>query len=329
MLNLVVHMIRRFLWATSLATLALPLASAHADTYPSRLIRLVVPYASGGPTDQLARVLAQGMAIGLGRPVIVENRPGAGSIIGVDFVAKAQPDGYTLLFVTGAALVINPLLNTKLPYKANDFAPISTVAAYTMFLSVNPNLGFNSLADLITYAKHNPGKLAFGSAGYGTSNHLAGELLKKMAGIDLLHVPYKGNAAAMTDVIGGNISMMFDLPATTMPYAQAGKVRLLGTTGKQPSPLAPQVPTIASGGVPGYDVTSWFGVFAPARTPPEIVTKLSSMIVTVLNDPATAARLSGLGYQVFGSTPDTLDEMMVVDTKLWTDVIREANIKLE
>lgn len=325
----VLRKIRRFLCVTSLATLALPLASAHADTYPSRVIRLVVPYASGGPTDLLARVLAQGMAKGLGQPVIVENRPGAGSIIGVDFVAKSPADGYTLLFATGAALVINPSLNPKLPYQAKDFAPVSIVASYAMFLSVNPKLSFNSLGDLIAYAKRNPGGLSFGSAGYGTSNHLAGELLKKMAGIDLMHVPYKGNAAAMTDVMGGNISMMFDLPATTLPHSQAGKVTLLGTTGKERSPLAPQVPTIADSGVSGYDVTSWFGVFAPAKTPPEIVTKLSNLIITILKDPAISARLSGQGYEVFGSTPEKLAEMMVVDTKLWADLIREANIKLE
>jgi tripartite-type tricarboxylate transporter receptor subunit TctC len=308
---------------------ALPLASAHADSYPSRPIRLVVPYASGGPTDVLARALAQRLQENLGQPVIVDNKPGAGSIIGVDHVAKSPADGYTLLFTASGALVINPALNPKLPYEAKDFAPVSSAASYAMFLSVNPKLSFNSLGDLIAYAKRNPGKLSFGSAGNGTSNHLAGELLKKMAGIELMHVPYKGNAAAMMDVMGGNISMMFDLPSTTLPHSQSGKVIVLGTTGKERSPLAPQVPPIAGSGVPGYDVTSWFGVFAPAKTPPEIVNKLSNLIVTILKDPAISARLSGQGYQVFGSTPAKLAEMMAVDTKLWADLIRDAKIKLE
>lgn len=320
---------RRLLCVTSLAALALPFANAQADTYPNRVIRLVVPYASGGPTDLLARSLGQRMQESLGQPVIIENKPGAGSILGVDYVAKSPADGYTLLFTASAALVINPSLNANLPYRAKDFAPVSSTGSYAMFLAVNPKLPFNSVGDLITYAKRNPGKLSFGSAGNGTSNHLAGELLKKMAGIDLMHVPYKGNAAAMTDVMGGNISMMFDLPATTLPHARAGNIKLLGTTGHDKSPLAPQVPTIASSGVPGYDVTSWFGVLAPAKTPPEIVQKLSSLIVTILKDPAISAKLAGQGYEVFGSTPRKLGDMMAADTKLWADLIREANIKLD
>ncbi|MFI5447382.1 Bug family tripartite tricarboxylate transporter substrate binding protein [Polaromonas sp. UC242_47] len=321
--------IRRFLCVSSLAALALPFAHAQTDTYPNRVIRLVVPYASGGPTDQLARSLGQRMQESLGQPVIIENKPGAGSILGVDYVAKSPADGYTLLFTASAALVVNPSLNTKLPYQAKDFAPVSSAGSYTMFLAVNPKLPFNSVGELITYAKRNPGKLSFGSAGNGTSNHLAGELLKKMAGIDLMHVPYKGNAAAMTDVMGGNISMMFDLPATTLPHARAGNIKLLGTTGLDKNPLAPQVPTIASSGVPGYDVTSWFGVLAPAKTPPEIVQKLSKLIVTILKDPAISAKLAGQGYEVFGSMPKKLADMMAADTKLWAELIREANIKLE
>lgn len=326
MKNAILQRIRLFLYVT---IAALPLASAYADSYPNRPIRLVVPYAAGGPTDVLARSLAQGMQAGLGQPVIVDNKPGAGSIVGVDYVAKSQPDGYTLLFTASGALVINPSLNPKLPYSSTDFAPVSSAGSYAMFLSIDPKLSINSLGDLIAYAKRNPGQLTFGSAGNGTSNHLAGELLKKMAGINLLHVPYKGNAAAMTDIMGGHLSMMFDLPATTLPFSQRGKVVLLGTTGKSRSSLVPNVPTIAENGVPGYEVTSWFGIFAPAKTPPAVVSKLSSLIVTVLKDPVISARLHGQGYEVFGSTPEKLAEMVAVDTKLWADLIHAANIKLE
>lgn len=300
-----------------------------ADDYPSRPIRLVVPYGAGGPTDLLARAVAQGLQNGLGQTVIVENKPGAGAIIGVDHVAKQPADGYTLLFAASSALVITPSLNPKLPYQVKDFAPISTAGSFAMFLSVNPKLGFNSLGDLIAYGKKNPGKLSYGSAGTGASNHLAGELLAKMAGIEMTHVAYKGNAPAMTDVIGGNISMMFDLPATTLPHAQAGKVLMLGTTGADRSPLAPQVPTIASAGVPGYDVTSWFGIYAPAKTPTEVVERLSALIVKILDDPVLAARLGGQGYKVFGSTPAQLAQMTAADSKLWANLIRDAKIKLE
>lgn len=305
------------------------IANAQTVMYPNRPIRMIVPYASGGPTDMLARALAKGLQEELNQPVIVENKPGAGSIVGVDFVAKADPDGYTLLFVTSAALVVNPLLNEKLPYGVKDFAPISTVSSYSMFLAVNPGLGFKTLSDLISYAKANPGKLTFGSAGNGTSNHLAGEMLKKMAGIELVHVPYKGNAAAMTDVIGGNISLMFDLPSTTLPHAKNGKVQLLGTTGADRNPLASDVQTIAESGVQGYEVTSWFGIFAPAKTDQSIINKLSQITVKILKNPAMNDLMASQGYEVFGSTPTRLQEMINSDTKNWGDLIRAASIKLE
>lgn len=318
---------RRTLAICAFALLSSSFVAAQSqDAYPSRPIRLVVPYGSGGPTDLLARALAQGMQESLGQPVLVDNRAGAGGIVGVDHVAKQPADGYTLLFAASSALVITPALNPKLPYQAKDFAPISTAGSYAMFLSVNPKLGFRSLSDLIAYGKRSPGKLSYGSAGIGASNHLAGELLAKMAGIQMTHVAYKGNAPAMTDVIGGNISMMFDLPATTLPHAQAGKVQLLATTGTERSPLAPQVPTVAASGLAGYDVTSWFGVYAPVGTPPHIVNRLSALIRTVLQEPAISARLSGQGYDVFGSTPAKLAEMTANDSKNWAALIREARI---
>ncbi|KAB2887790.1 MAG: tripartite tricarboxylate transporter substrate binding protein [Burkholderiaceae bacterium] len=326
---MLVRVLQNFRCLLCVLFIALPLAGAHAQAWPSRPIRLVVPYGSGGPTDVLARALAQGLQEQLKQAVIVDNKPGAGGIIGVENVAKSPADGYTLLFTASGTMVINPSLYPKLPYQAKDFAPVSSAASYAMFLSVNPGLSFSTLGDLIAYAKRHPGKLSYGSAGNGTSNHLAGALLAKMAGIELTHVPYKGNAPAMTDVIAGNIAMMFDLPSTTLPQAQSGKVALLGTTGRERSELAPQVPTIVESGVPGYDVTSWFGVFAPAKTPPAIVNRLSELITQVLKDPAISARLSGQGYKVFGSTPAQLADMTAADTRMWSGLIREAHIQVD
>ncbi len=308
---------------------AMTLLAAHAQDWPNRPIRLVVPYGSGGPTDVLARALAQGMQDQLKQAVVVENKPGAGGIIGVESVAKSPADGYTLLFTASGTLVINPSLYSRLPYQVKDFAPVSSAASYTMFLSAHPGLQFSTLGDLIAYAKRHPGKLSYGSAGNGTSNHLAGALLEKMAGIEMTHVAYKGNAPAMADVIAGNISMMFDLPSTTLPQSRAGKVSLLGTTGRERSELAPQVPTFVEAGVPGYDVTSWFGVFAPSQTPPAIVNRLSDVIVQVLKDPAISARLSGQGYKVFGSTPGQLAAMTEADSRVWSALIKDADIKLD
>jgi tripartite-type tricarboxylate transporter receptor subunit TctC len=194
---------------------------------------------------------------------------------------------------------------------------------------VNPKLDFHSVADLITYAKRYPGKLTFGSAGNGTSNHLAGELLKKMADVELTHVPYKGNAAAMTDVIGGTISFMFDLPSTSLPHAKADRVKLLATTGSGRSPLAPEVPTVSESGIKNFYVTSWFGVFAPAKTDDAIVVKLSQTIVGILKDPVITQLMAAQGYEVFGSTPQKLQEMLNQEITLWGELIRSAGIKLE
>lgn len=285
-------------------------AQAVADSYPSKPVRLIVPYPSGGPTDMLARALGQRLQERIGQAVVVDNKPGAGGAIGADFTSRSQPDGYTLMLTTAAGLVVNPVLNPRLGYRAGDFAPVSNAATYTMFLAVDPRLGLRTMDDLLTYARKNPGKLTYGSSGNGTSNHLAGELLARMAGIDIVHVPYKGNAAAMTDVIGGNISMMFDMPSTTLPQARTGRVLLVGTTGERRHHLAPQVRTFAESGVSGYNVTSWFAVFAPAKTPSGVVSLLSKHIVDILKDPAVSASLVEQGYDVAGSSPERLGQMI-------------------
>lgn len=319
----------RHLFACICATALLASPIALAQAYPDRPVRLVVPYPSGGPTDMLARSIGQQLQKRLGQPVVIDNRPGAGGAIGADHVAKAPADGYTLMLTTAAGLVVNPVLNPKAGYRASDFAPVSSAATYSMFLAVNPKLGANTMGELVSLAKLNPGKLTYGSSGNGTSNHLAGELLARMAGIDLVHVPYRGNAAAMTDVIGGTISMMFDMPSTTLPQARSGKVKLVGTTGERRNHLAPQVPTVIEGGVTGFNVTSWFAVFAPGKTPPEIVKRLSVEIVEILGNPTVSAQLVEQGYDVAGSTPERLAQMVVEDAKVWSDLIRHANIKAD
>lgn len=323
---------RRLLARAGLTALALPLLtpiSVYAQDFPNRPLRLIVPYGTGGPTDMVARELGNGLQKVLGEPVVVENRPGGGSIIGVDHVAKADGDGHTLLFATAAPFVINPHLNSALPYKVGDFTPVSKVATYSMVLAVGPQQNWGSMQEMVAYGKANPGALSFASAGNGTSNHLAGELLQSLTGLKMMHVPYRGNAPAMTDVIAGNVSMMFDMPATTVPHVQSGRVRLLGSTSTTRNPLVPETPTIAEQGVEGFDVTSWFGVFVPKATPEEIVDRLNNAIGEVLNDPALIAKLKSVGYEVASSSPVELAASIGEEGRLWSDVIAKAQIRVE
>ncbi|TDF64516.1 tripartite tricarboxylate transporter substrate binding protein [Cupriavidus sp. L7L] len=300
-----------------------------SPAYPDKPVRLIVPYAAGGPTDAVARLLGQGLQKRLKQPVVVENRPGAGSIIGVEYVAKASSDGYTLLFATGAPFVISPFVNQKLPYKTSDFAPVATVASYSMLLSTAKNQPFNSLRDLLAFARSHPGKVSFGSAGNGTSNHLAGELLAHEAGVKLLHAPYRGNAAAMTDVIAGNVTVMFDMPATTLPNVQSGRIKILGSTSPVRNPLTADIPTMHEGGVTGYDVTSWFGLFASAGTPAPIVDRLNRAVNDTMNDPEVRTRLKHDGYEFKAETPAQLSERIERESRVWGNLIKSVSLRLE
>lgn len=302
---------------------------AHAQDFPTKPVRLVVPYGPGGPTDMVARELGHSLEKILGQPVIIDNKSGGGSIIGVGHVAKSPGDGYTLVFATGAPFIMNPYLNSKLPYEVKDFAPVSKVASYTMVLSTGAKQPFKTLKEMVTYAKANPGTLTYASAGPGTSNHLAGELLQNLTGAKLTHVPYRGNGPAMTDVIAGNVSMMFDMPATTLPHVRNGRVQLLGSTSKTRSAQVPELPTIAEQGVTGFDVTSWFGVLAPKSTPEKIVNQLNEAIRTALNSDELKQKLKAVGYEVTPSTPRELEETIASEGKVWSEVIKKANIRLE
>jgi len=266
--------------------LALTAASTHAQAWPSKPIRYIVPFAPGGTTDILARTVGDKLAIALGQPVVIENKPGAGGGVGAEITAKSAPDGYTIMGGTISTHAINASLYKSLPYDpVRDFAPIVLVARVPNMLVVHPDVPAKNVAELVALLRANPGKYTFASAGNGTSQHLSGELFKSMAGAEMQHVPYKGSPPALQDVMGGQVSMTFDNITTAWPLAKGGKLRALAVTTAKRSAIAPDVPTLAEAGLPGFEVGSWQGVFAPAGTPPDIVKRLNAEIVKILNTP--------------------------------------------
>ncbi|RQO47563.1 ABC transporter substrate-binding protein [Variovorax sp. KBW07] len=270
---------------------------ALAQGYPERPITLVVPYPAGGSADILARTVGQKLSVQLEQPVIVENKAGAGTAIGARAVAEAKPDGYTLLLGTVSSQAINPAMS-KVGYDpVKDFAPVSALASIPFVLVANPGVAYGNVAELIAAAKQNPGSISYASAGPGTSNQLAGEMLASAAKIKLLHVPYKGSAPALGDVLAGHVPLMFDLQTTSLPNIATHKLKALAVTSSQRSPLLPGVPTVAESGLPGFEVSAWFGVFAPARVPAPVLKKLSAAMARVLEDPALAQRLRDLGAE--------------------------------
>jgi tripartite-type tricarboxylate transporter receptor subunit TctC len=302
------------------------LGGAAADDYPSHSIRLVVPFAPGGAVDSLARVIANPLSERLGQPVVVYNRGGAGGSIGMDEVAKAVPDGYTLL-LDHSGLTYMPGFYRNLPFDpAKDFAGIVVAVSGIYVLAVNNDLPVKSVAELIAYAKAHPGKLSYGSAGVGSSLHLAGEFLKHDAGIDIVHVPYKGPAEAATDMIGGRIQMMFGPSVTILPLAQAGKIRALAVTSAKRSTLAPDLPPMAET-LPGFEVIGWYGLGAPAGTPVSVVGKLNAAANAALKLPDFNAQVRKLGYEEIGGSPDEANARIKSDVVRWTKIIRDAGIE--
>lgn len=300
-------------------------ATGPEQAYPNKPIRIIDAFAPGGMTELLARLIGQKMSESMGQPVIVENRPGAGGNIGVEAAARATPDGYTLV-VAPSLFSTNISLYVKLSWDPErDFAPISLVARTPMFLVVNPSVvSATSVKELIAYAKAYPGKLNFASGG-GTP-HLAGELFKVMAGVDMTHIPYKGNAPAMTDLVAGQVHLSFSNPLTSLPFVKSGKLRALAVTSAQRSLLLPEAPTIAEAGVPGYEVISWFGFLAPARTPDPIVRKLNTEVVKSLQMPDVKERCATVGLEIVGSTPEQMRTFVKQDITKWAKVIRDAKI---
>ena len=315
-------------WSQLFLLLALCLTlDTFAQTYPIKTIKIVVPYTPGGGTDITARTIAQKLSERLGQPVVVDNRPGAGGNIGHDLVAKATPDGYTIM-ITGLSLVTNGYLQDKLPYDpVRDFAPISLAVTIPNVLAVYPGLAANNVKELIALAKAKPGEINYASAGNGTSLHLAAELFKLLAQINLTHVPYKGSGQAEPDVIGGQIQVIFDPLASVLPHIKSGRLRALGISTATRSAVLPDVPTIAEAGVPGYEFAAWFGFFAPGKTPPEIVSKLNREIVAILKLADVRQKLSSLGVDFVASTPQQLAAQMRADAAKWARVFKQADLK--
>ena len=325
---------RSVLLAVALVLAAVQVATAQSapstssgQGYPNRPIRLIVPYPAGGPTDFVGRTVAQKLSQLLGQQVVVDNRPGAGTVIGSELVARAAPDGYTLLFGTGGGTFLAPLMLPKVPYDPHrDFEPVAMLVMSPQVLVVHPSVAANTVSELIALAKAKPGVLNFASVGTGTSPHLGGELFSSLTGTKIVHVPYKGTSPAMTDLISGQVQMMFTSMPTVLAQVKSGKLRLLGTGGTKRSPAIPNVPTIAET-VPGFELVTWYGVFAPARTPEAIIKRLNAAIGKVLADPESRDRMTAQGLEPTPMTPAEVRRYTQEETKRWSRLIKAAGIQ--
>jgi len=309
--------------------LALFGAAAMAQTYPVRPISLIVPFPAGGTTDVLARAVGQELSKSLGQPVVIESKPGAGATLGADFVAKAKPDGYTLLM--GAVHhTIATSVYKKLPYDfQKDFAPVTTVALVPNVLVVNPGVPAKSVAELLELAKAAPGKFTYGSNGNGTGQHLIGAQFEGMAGVQLLHVPYKGSGPLTTDLLGGQITMSFDAITPVLPHIKAGKLRALAVTTSKRSGALPGVPTLDEAGLPGFNLGTWFGVLAPAGTPKDIVARLNTEIVKLINSPEFRKRMDDIGAEPVGNTSEQMAQQIRDDTERFAELVRKAKVSVD
>lgn len=315
-------------------TLAAPMpvaAQGPASAYPTKPIRFVVPFPPGGPLDITARAIGQKLTEAWGQPVVVDNRPGAGGSLGAELVAKAPADGYTLLMGAVSTHAINPHLYARVGYDPfRDFVPVALVAEVPNVLVVNPALPVNSVAELVALARAKPGYLNFGSGSTGSTGHLAGELFKSLAGVDMVHIPYKGAAPAMQDLLGGQVQLMFDNLASAAPQVKAGKLRALAVTTAQRSPAMPDLPTVNEAGVKGFDLSTWFGVFVPAGTPPEIVAKLNAGIVAALESKELRERLAAMGAEPrAGNTPAAFAAFVRAENAKYARVVKESGAKVD
>ena len=308
--------------------LAAPLL-AHAQAYPSRPVKIVVPFGAGGPADIYARFLGQRLQEPLGQPFVVENRPGGGSVVGTDAVAKSAADGYTLLLMSNTHTV-NETLIPKKPFDLlRDLAPVAPVNYSDLLLVVHPSVPANSLAELIALARSQPGKMNYASSGPGTPYHMAGELFKSMAGIDVVHVPYKGSDGARVGILGGQVQMMFDAITTMAPNVRAGKLKGFGTSGRARSSVLPETPTVSEAGVPGYEATIWLGVMAPAGTPRPVIDRLNAEITRITGSADVKEAWAKQGATALGMTPEQFGQYLREDIAKWAKVIAQAGIKLD
>jgi tripartite-type tricarboxylate transporter receptor subunit TctC len=318
---------RTLLAGASLAALAAPLA---AQTYPARTIRFIVPFAAGaGVLDIMARLVGQHLGQNVGQQVMIDNRPGAGGNVGAEVAAKAAPDGYTML-MGAVALVVSPYLYAKLPFDPmTDLVPVTQVNSAPLMLIVHPSLPVNSVAELIAYAKARPGQLNYGSGGVGSTPFLATELFKSMAGINVVHVPYRGGAPALADLVAGQLSFMIENVPGTLPFVKDGKLRALAITSRQRLALVPEVPTMIEAGVKDYEMIGWNGIFVPKGTPAEIVTRLSTELVKVLRSPEVVEQMAKLGAVPVGSTPAEFAAFVTAESQRWGKIIKDLGIKPE
>jgi tripartite-type tricarboxylate transporter receptor subunit TctC len=306
------------------------LPNAGAQEYPTKPIRLVITYPPGGNTDLVGRALALKLGEFMGQQVVVDNRGGAGGVLGSMITAQSAPDGYTIMLGTSAGMVINPLLSRKLTYDpVRDFAPVSMVVIVPQLLVINPQLPVKNVRELIAFAKAKPGYLNAGSSGVGTPNHFGTELLKWLAGVDIVHVPYKGGAPALTDLLGGQIQMAFSSVPAVLPHIKAGRLVALGVGSAKRSPALPNIPTIAEAGVPGYEYTTWYGIFAPAKTPRTLIARLNTEIVKAMETPDIKDRFTALGGDPDPGTPEELRAYMANESAKWAKIIKAANIRIE
>jgi tripartite-type tricarboxylate transporter receptor subunit TctC len=304
--------------------------SAHAQqAYPSKPIRFISPFAPGGGNDIISRAIAQKLSENVKQQVIVDNRPGANGIIGTEMAARAAPDGYTVVLIPSGHAV-NASLHRKLPYDSiRDFTPITLVGSSPLILAVHPSLPVKSVKELAALAKARPGQLTYGSAGIGSSGHLGGALFEVLTGTKMVHVPYKGMSLAITDVISGQVSLVFGTSASVMQHARSGRMRALATTGAQRTATLPDLPTVAEAGVPGYEAGLWYGFVGPARIPPDIVRRLNGEIVSVLKSPQVRERLASQGVEATPTTSEEFGRLLVSDLERWAKVVQRAGIRLE
>ena len=320
----------RFMPLFATLLLAALTATAQAQTWPSKPIKYIVPFAAGGTTDILARTISDKLSIALGQPVIVENKPGAGGGVGAAETAKAPPDGYTVMGGTISTHAINATLYSNLPYDpVKDFVAITLIARVPNMLVINNDIPAKDVAELIKLMKASPGKWNFASSGNGTSQHLSGELFKGMAGVDMQHIPYKGSPPALSDVMGGQVSMTFDNITTAWTLAKGGKLRALAVTTAKRSPIAPDVPTLGESGLPGYEIGSWQGVFAPAGTPPDIVKRLNAEIVKIINLPDVQKKLLDLGAEPVANSSEEFTAFVKVEVVKWGEVVKKSGAKVD
>src|ERR1044071_5685275 len=322
--------VMRLILPVALLALQALVGGAFAADYPARPIKLVVPYAPGGGADGVARIVAKTVSESIGQPIVIENKGGAGAIVGTDLVAKAEPDGYTLLLGQSGPISINPAVYKSLPYDPQkDFAPISMTTAYPYILVVNAHLPVKTLAEFVALAKAKPGTMNYGSTGVGAANHLVAELFNSKAGLKMTHIPYRGTALATADLVAGQLTVGLGDPISVCPPTQSGRLGALAVPSLQRSSVAPTVPTIAESGYPGFEALAWHGIMAPARTPPDIIAKLNKEIVKAVNDPATKALLVNQAMQTIGSTPEEFAAFVRNDIAVWKAVAMSANVTVE